>query len=498
LRITNEFGSDTITFPSLINARTRAPNPAVISVSEGAFQLIKAIDPSDEFLYAHLVPGILKTRINTEVALSIIDDGEQLGDPIKRYTWKLGDDLSHSDSSSTTASYSVGGIYDVKVRLDTNFGSYRTTVLRGALDVVENSNLFMMVFDPLSVQGAATQNTTPYEFGLISETFKTKNRSTLAVTRNPGFLDAGIPNYTQQKREFLRNNGFSNRTNVTSGNNGTALVYWAEGGGSGSSLSSQTVRLTEYEGFSDTWLTPTSFVVNRPWNWVGLNAPNAIYFLFGNSPTGGSGSPTNATRTMVEKLGLTSSSTTLTNSNFLNGAEALLYNVDAGAQGDFSVTRRVWDNNNGYIVRNDGNGTFFRLKSFYRTEGTVSDPLQYIRQLAPMPGSSKSEGQMTSMTQGVYLFNNSGEILVYSPTTSTWLVGGPGAKSPAFRSLQDSTVTGYDSASQTLIATSDEDRRTYLSFDYSPRTFLRFNESDLTFVSLISRPSGEQFVCGIF
>jgi hypothetical protein len=196
-------------------------------------------------------------------------------------------------------------------------------------------------------------------------------------------------------------------------------------------------------------------------------------------------------------VGLTSSNTTLTVANFKNGAEELLTNVGTN-EGNFSVTRSTWDANNGYIIRNDGGGVFYRLKSFYRTEGTLSDPLLYIKKLTDMAGSPKMEGELVSMTQGIYFFNNSGEIAVYSPTTSTWQVGGPGVNSPTFRSLQDSTVPGYDQETQTLVASSDNDRRTYLSYDYSDRAFLRFNEADLTFVSLISRPSGEQFVCGVF
>lgn len=493
LTVENEFGSDVITLPSLINARTKAPDEVVVSVTPGAFQTV--ITPTDPYLLTHLVPGILKTRVNTDIDFTIIEDGSQVGDPIKSFTWKLGDDLAHTNSDSTKASYSVGGVYDIKVRVDTQFGSYRTTTLRGAVDVVEKENLFLMAFDPLMPSTAVTGNATAYEFGLVSETFKTKNRSSLSVTRNHSFLDPGIPNYDQQKREFLRNNGFTPRTNVRSGDNGTGIVYWSEGGGAGSPLSNQSVRLTEYEGFSDTWRTPTSFVINRPWNWVSLNSPNATYFLFGANPSGGS--PTNPVRTMVEMIGLTSSDTTLTVSNFKNGAEELLTNVGAG-EGDFSVTRSTWEGSNGYIIRNDGAGTFFRLKSFYRTEGTLSDPLLFIKKLPDMPGSAKLEGQMVALTQGVYFFNNSGEIAVYSPTTTTWAVGGPGVNSPTFRSLQDSTVPGYDKDTQTLLAASDNDRRAYLSYDYSVRSFLKFNEADLTFVSLISRPAGEQFVCGVF
>jgi PKD repeat protein len=496
LTVTNSFGTDTITLPKLINARTRAPDDAVISVTPGAFQQVEDIDPSDTYLLTHLVPGIIKTRVNTYVDFAVTDDGEQSGDPISKYTWKLGDDVEHADSFQTKASYSVGGIYDVKVRIDTQFGAYRTTVLRNAVEVVEKQNLFLLTFDPTG--SGITQGVTPYEFGLVSETFKTNTRSVESVTRDHRFLDPGITNYEQQKQEFLRNNGFTNRTNIFSGDNGTAMIYWSEGGDFGSSLSSQNIRMTEYEGFTDVWRTPSSFLIDRPWNWVSLNAPNAIYFLFGNSVTGGVDSPTNDVRTMIEFVGLDRTDTTLTTSNFKNGAEELLNNVGTGTGGDFSVYRRTWDNNNGYITRNDGVSTFFRIKSFYKTEGVLSDPLLYIRKMPDMPGNAKLEGQMVSLTQGVYFFNNSGEIAVYSPTTNTWVVGGPGVNSPTFRSLQDSTVPGFDDISNTLIATSDNDRRAYLSFDYSASTFLKFNEADLTFVSLLSRPLGEQFVCGIY
>jgi PKD repeat protein len=492
----NAFGEDKITLPSLINARTKAPDDAVISVTPGAFQIVEDIDSSDTYLLTHLLPGIIKTRVNTYVDLAIVDTGDQVGDPILKYTWKLGDDVNHADSAQTKASYSVGGIYDIKVRIDTKYGAYRTTVLRNAIEVVEKKNLFLLNFDPDAT--GVTQNVTPYEFGLVSETFKTKNRSTNPITRDHRFLDSSITNYSQQKREFLRNNGFANRTNILSGDNGTAMMYWAEGGVAGSSVASQNIRLTEYEGFTDIWRTPTSFTIDRPWNWIGINAPNAIYFMFGNSASGGTDSPTNPTRTMIEFVGLTRTDTTLTTSNFKNGADELLKNVGTGGGGNFSVYRSTWLNSNGYILRNDGVNAFFRLKSFYKTEGILSDPLLYTRKLPDMPGSPKIEGQMVGLTQGVYFFNNSGEIAVYSPTTNTWAVGGPGVNSPTFRSLQDSTVSGFDEASNTLIATSDADRRAYLSYDYSTNVFLKFNEADLTFVSLIPRPKGEQFVCGVF
>jgi hypothetical protein len=115
-----------------------------------------------------------------------------------------------------------------------------------------------------------------------------------------------------------------------------------------------------------------------------------------------------------------------------------------------------------------------------------------------MPGNAKLEGQLVGLANGVYFFNNTGEIAVYSPATNTWAVGGPGAGSPSFRSLQDSTTAGFDEVTNTLVAASDGDRRAYLSFDYSRSAFIKFTEADLSFTALPARPAGEQFVAGVY
>ena len=67
-----------------------------------------------------------------------------------------------------------------------------------------------------------------------------------------------------------------------------------------------------------------------------------------------------------------------------------------------------------------------------------------------------------------------------------------------YRGLQDTTKDDFDDASNTLLLDSDNDRRAYISFDYSEKAFLKFSEIDLTFSSLGDRPVGDQFVMGIY
>jgi hypothetical protein len=201
---------------------------------------------------------------------------------------------------------------------------------------------------------------------------------------------------------------------------------------------------------------------------------------------------------------LVASNSTLTGANYLNGADELTENIATfdmsgnPIHGHMSGYRTAWKDNTGFILRNDGVGPFFRIKSFYKTEGVVSMPFQNIKKLPDMTGSAKIEGQLVPLSTGVFFFNNSGAISVFNETSGVWETGGTGVNSEAFRSLQDTSVIGYDEPENTLLATSDGDRKAYLSYDYSTKAFIKFNEIDLTFSSISNRPSGDQWQMRIF
>lgn len=475
LTISNESGEDTITIPEYITVRVAAPDEATLAFSP---------DNNTQ----SLIDDVLYTRSNAIVSIEVDDNGEQAGDPITSYQWDLQDDLSHPETSNTKASYSIGGIYDIRLRTNTTLGAYRTTIFPGIINVIEKTNLFLMVSPDTDL--AVTKNFYMHEMGLISETFKLGTRNPVSVTRDYTLVeDQG----SRAIDEFLHNNGFCPKSQLSSGNKGAGLAYWTEGG------SPISIRFKEYTGFTDTWADPAGLsTMARGWNWASFNAPSKVYFLFGSDTsipanTPGS-SPTNQTRTALSLNNYSTSSTTFDFSNYKNGADELMENVGFGNQGDYSVYRTCWKDHSGYIVRNDGVGAYFRLKSFYRTEGTLTEEFQYVRKLPDMPGSMKLEGQLVPLSSGIYFFNNSGEIVVWNDTTSIWAVGQPSAASTPFRSLQDQTKTDFDDISNRLVACSDGNNIAYLSFDYSDRAFLKFNQATLVFTSLGSRPIGEQLM----
>lgn len=512
LTVENNFGKDVCVFEDFINARVKAPDVAVLRfVEDSSTQTSEAgVPPNGPFETFPKIRSPVNTLINIEIKNGenflgnpgFSYGGEKLNesgaaiDPIVSWSWQLGDDLTHPNSPVTKASYSVGGIYDCKLRVDTKFGAYRISNYENVIDVVENTNLWLWTIQDNLARA--------YEYGLISETYKLTSNPTLSVLRNYSFLDQHEENIRHKmKFEFLRNNGFAPRGTTGSGQKGTCLLYWAGGRNLSQPSSVEEIKVTEFEGFTGIYISRNSIM--RSWNWANLNSANKSYFIFGTNPNNlPQSSPTNETKVEFDLLNLTSANSIIEPSMYLNGAQELGENVSIydslgeSVYGDYSVYKTTWKDNTGYIARNDGVGPFFRIKSFYRTEGSIGEPVSFIRKLQDIQGPTKTEGQLTNLSSGVYFLNNSGSVSKFDPNTSAWTSGGPGVNSLLYRNLQDTSVVGFDQDANSLLLASDSDKRAYLSFDYSPNAFIKFSEIDLTFSSLGSRPSGEQWIMGVF
>lgn len=502
IEVTNEYGTDTCLFESMITVMAEAPDEAVIDFVPSALQTATDGSPSGG---PYTTPPTLRSRTNRFVDL-IVEDGENPAtpgvtyageelsggtpiDPITTYTWSLSDDLLQPNSNTARASYSVGGYYDVQLRVDTEFGSYRITTYEDAIDIVEKQNLWLFT-GSLSIRG--------HEFGLLSETFKNAG-DVQSISTDDSFLD-GSNNEDQAKQEFARNIAFIPRSTTASGDSGTALICYASGG---SVVTDQEINILEYNGFNDTYTSHTA-ISSRPWNWIALNSPTKTYFLFGQDPTPVSNyNVSYQYQTSYDHSTLTATTTALSGSNYTGPAAELTQHVSSFSSGVptngyFAVYRTAWKDQTGYILRNDGVGDFFRIKSFYRTSGTLSEPFQTLVKLPDMTGAVKTEGQLVTLNNGVYFFNNSGDVVVYNDTSSTWQTGGVAAVSATFTTLQDNSVEGFANVDNTLLAASDGDRTAYLSYDYSEEAFIKFNGQDLTFSNVGPRPTGTQFTMGIF
>lgn len=510
MTVKNDFGEDSITFPNYINARLKAPNEAVIRYVEAVGQNVTVGSPAGG---PYDVNPKIRSPINTLVTFDILQgenpstpdysySGELLNsngqpiDAITNYTWSLGDDLSHPNSSTTKASYGVGGIYDLILRVDTEFGAYRITNYENTIDIVENANLWMWLFEN-------TNDVRSYEYGLISETFKLNSNTPLTLNRNSDFLN-DVPDSEKQIQEFKRNVGFAPRSSQFSGQGGTALLYYASGRNEFDAISVETINFVEYSGFNDTYITRDS--VTRPWNWASFTSGIFSFFMFGTNTSNPlpNTSPTNPIKTSLDLNSLATTNVTLTTSDFQNNGQELLNNsalYDSNGNniyGNYSVYRTAWKDSTGYLARNDAVGPFFRIKSFYRTEGSVSNPFITMRKMTDIQGTTKHEGDLTNLSLGIYLFNNSGAVSQFSDTGSVWKTTGSGVNSVGYRALQDTSVEGFDEETNTLLIASDSDTRAYISFDYSPNAFIKFNEIDTTFKSLGSRPFGDQWILGIY
>jgi PKD repeat protein len=490
LTMKNAYGEDSITLAKLIKAKTEAPQEAILQFTLQEDQVLIPGNkmsilrtPVGQIVKINIPEGKNPSRTGYSYAGELLDDFGVPIDPITSYSWALNDDLPHGNNSSTVAAYSLGGLHDLVLRVDTLFNSYRITNYEGCIDVVEPTNLWLWTFNDY-------QKVSCHEFGIYNETFKTRKTTPLVLNIQDDFLES-----ERQRREFWRNNGIAKIPGLSSGFGGTALLFWASGRSPTQPASEESIESTEYNAFSDSY-NSTKSPVSRPWNWAALASPDSVFFLLGNTvyPSRRGVSLTNMKKTELKLSYFTSSETLLDEYCFINGAEEVRFNSTTFNEqghpidGHFSSYRTAWRNQTGYLLKG--------MKNFYKTDGMIGSPFQSLKKLTSVPGDVKN-GQLVSLSSGVYLFNNSSMPFVYKEETATWQVAG--SSNPGlFRTLQDNKVVGFDDLGNNLLAASDGDKKAYLSFDYSHNSFLRFNESDLTFSSVGKRPQGQQWLMGIF
>ena len=156
-----------------------------------------------------------------------------------------------------------------------------------------------------------------------------------------------------------------------------------------------------------------------------------IYFLFFLDPVAGDSQ--NKSYQVKDTVSITSSlelqlPVTLINpNNFINGANELIEHVTSEydeykqpLNGRFATYRETVRGNTGYFLRNDGVGNFYKIKEFYKTEGTSSSPVTNIRKLQDMSGNIKLEGELVNLTNGLFFFNNSGNVSAYNISSGVW------------------------------------------------------------------------------
>jgi hypothetical protein len=517
LTMINENGENSVEFENIIISKNECPENALIRFvpknsqkhTDGMPPKIRSV--ANNFISIEIPYGENPEKPGYSYAGELLNSGGSPIDPIMEYSWYLSDDLPHANSQETIASYSMGGYYDVNLRVDTKFGSYRITSYENSIDIIESKNLWLFNYKTSNSNGGGLVQS--YEFGLNSETFKTiGNHQTIQIERSDKFLERTPYEYgsnkyynetlARAKKEFERNVEFSPSGTLDSGNRGNSLLFWAKGG---EILDEKKIEIFKYNGFEDTYENLVS-IQNRPWNWVALKSIEKIYFILGHGENLSDG--TNdafSQRTDYSLLSeVASDLISLQSLNFENGANELLrhpsYFDEEGlsTNGYFSTYRSAWKDSTGYILRNSSVNEFFRLGNFYKTKGTTSDPFLTITKLPDIVGSIKLEGELVTLYNGIFMFNNSGEICAWNDNSLTWEVGRANSSSLSFRSVQDTNISNFENKSNTLLAESDKDRIAYLSYDYSDKAFIKFNATDLTFSTTKFRPPGKQFKMGVY
>jgi PKD repeat protein len=512
--IKNKFGQDELQLKNYINAKFVAPDNTVLFFEPKGNQ-ISFVDLNKN---VNSPFSTIRSPVNTIIDLKIPDginpntqrtfSGEEVNsngnpiDPVVLYNWELNDDLVHGNSKTTQALYETGGIYDAIIRVDTESNSFRITNVLNAIDIVENVNMWHWLYKNQLNIASGSPEVQASEFSLISEVYKTPQMPSLQLNTNNNFLN-NDSNSSRQKFEFSRNIGFCQSSLTNSGNSGDSFLFWASGRNISDSPTLEQVYVKTFNGFDKSYKSKNSF--QRAYNWMFLNTQTNAYFLLGR-PNKGFGEFTSPVSTKIETYNLmtnTLSSHKFQDDAFQANAIELKQNESVYGEngnndtGNFSIYRSTWKGNTGYFLRSSLVGTQILISNLYSTIGGVNDPFIALKKLQDIPNSNYKEGQLLSMSNGLFFFNNSSNISIYEDSSNTWYVAGNNS-GLSFRSLQDKTAHGFEKESNTLLGTSNGDHIAYLSFDYSENSIVKFNNLDLTFSKLSPRPRLEQWFMEIY
>ena len=265
-------------------------------------------------------------------------------------------------------------------------------------------------------------------------------------------------------------------------------MLWASGRDANESPATERVLACTFNAFLDMYSLPYE-VTKRPWNWAGFTGNQSKVYLIGGAISGEQtpgASLVSDSKSVIDFDTMETTTVKMHRHNFLSGSQDFLFNHTEFDQdgeplfGHFSRHRTTWLGSVGYMLR-DGDDN--RLKSFYKTDGTIAEPFINITKLLDLP-EPKAEGQLLSLNESVYFFSSAGDVFAYNDYTNTWEVGDTHA------------ALFHESGSGTFLAASDKDRRAYIS--YGSDAFVKYNALDSTFTTLGVRPGGDQWLMSVY
>ena len=440
LTVSNGYGTDTITLVDIVSVMDQPPQNALV-----AFSVDKA-----------LVGSIVWVTASADTAP---------GNPISTYAWYDGtndqDPNDYPSQATVGMVYERGGLYYIHSKIITLAGNYAWAKhLVGSsevpLDIVEMQNLWHLIMDE------GTTLVRSYELGLISLTYKVGGRQTFDLQLDTAHLYSPIENHLMSKG-FVHLNNFEH------------AVVWTPAGA--------IISVAKLNTLLDSWSSEVTWQHPKLWNWTVLDFYGRVYVLQGTTDEVAWLTTDNELAIFDAEIN-TWTSINLPDSAYLDAWELKNY-PDTCPTGYRACTKEGL----GYIIRTRGPLTDREFTPLY-----VFDPTSNVWvEKANIPsGLGLSEGQITPLVDGIYMFWNSAHILRYDTLANVWVIANQEGDDQ-WHSLQDTEVPGYDSPSASLLVASDNNTKAFLSFDYSASAFIYFNQVSSTFQKYTGRPVGDQW-----
>jgi hypothetical protein len=352
-------------------------------------------------------------------------------DPVVLYTWSLGDDLTARPARTRRGRRSASaGYYDLVMRVDTGFGSYRITNYSDTFDVVENLNLWLWTF-VRRVLRRETNTVRATEYGLVSESVQGPDdgrpaglRRLVVPRRRPELVPAASPSSSGTP-------GSPPGAPRRPARAAFCTLYWATGRSAVRRRGGRADRTRRVQRVHRHLRRPT-----RPWpptwNWVYLNSSRGVLPVRDRRPRASAPntSPTTSQSFLThDLLTLTAATTTaLTPANYLGGAAELdqqrgdLRPGGEPTYGHFSVYRSCLEGLDGILPAERRGGAVLPDQELLPHGG---DDVTDARAERPevgrtCPARRRWRGSWYRSRPGCTSSTTPGSVSAYNDTTGVW------------------------------------------------------------------------------
>ena len=474
LTVYNENGKDSITLFDIIKVIDEAPinlNLTLISTSGS-----KSVFETDGITIYNPLSDSTKVRAKAvQDTVNIISNLKNNNLEIDRWIWDFGQFFDNDlvlNKPYLNVNFSLGGLYDVGLKVVTKSGSFIGAFLEGAIDIVEKPSVWLGYNNKFS--GQLFMN----EYSIRSNIWKNNG---LALELDFSYDLQGSDNTTYL--EYTLSKGFHSDPRSD-----TTYALWAQSQTSG--------KVSSFNTLLNSSQVITSFQKVYGWStfYIPVDNMDRIYLFGGlenvrdfeniSQEVSYVDLTTNSMKFIEATLVTVNDGTEFYSSIFVNAKDLLKNPNNKIAKWKTTSYKSL-----AYVMRNSSNNVIDELYSF---DPNIS-AFTAINTAIPF---SKREFGFDSLVDGLYIISNVGDIFRYLPESNVWTTTTIASSRNYAEAFYGNTLASRDENSSLVTGTESRNinasnTNLYFSYNYDLDAFGKFDLISLSYSKLSTRPAYE-------